>query len=444
MNYRAEKRVPSSGQMASRTAYDEVRYSNHPYAQTHPDRLATVAALHGLPAPDPRECRVLELGCGAGGNLLAMAAATPGLHALGVDLAAGPIADAARAAAEIGVGTIEFRQGDITEIQNGELGEFDYVIAHGVYAWVPPRSATRCWPRSTRTWRRTGSRSSPTTPTRAGICARRCARPGCGSRRASLARRRSPPRAQELYRYLMEQRAGEGDPWGSVLAKTLPPLIEGPVYRLVHDDLGEYWGPAWFSEFVGSVGAVPARLRRRRETSATCFLRSLPDEIEPSLRELAAGDRIVRRAGHRHAALQLLPPVGAVPGQPPDGGRPDAHPGRDVQHVRSRRRRAGARRGDRAARLGAEPLRARGCRRRSPSGSCAALGAEAAPLAEALLEGFRTELVMPHIAPLRVAPVADQDRPMASRLARWQAPQGPRSRVSPIPTCIWRSRPRGC
>ena len=27
-----------------------------------------------------------------------------------------------------------------------------------------------------------------------------------------------------------------------------------------------------------------------------------------------------------------------------------------------------------------------------------------APLAEALLEGFRTELVMPHIAPLRIAP----------------------------------------
>ena len=33
--------------------YDEVRYSNYPYAQTHPDRLATVAALHGLSPPDP-------------------------------------------------------------------------------------------------------------------------------------------------------------------------------------------------------------------------------------------------------------------------------------------------------------------------------------------------------------------------------------------------------
>src|SRR5262249_16272915 len=69
------------------TVYDEVRYSNHPYAQTHPDRLATVAVLHGLPAPDPFRARVLEIGCGAGGNLIAMAAATPGLEAVGVDLA---------------------------------------------------------------------------------------------------------------------------------------------------------------------------------------------------------------------------------------------------------------------------------------------------------------------------------------------------------------------
>ena len=34
-------------------AYDAVRYSNYPYAQTHPDRLATVAILHGLEPPDP-------------------------------------------------------------------------------------------------------------------------------------------------------------------------------------------------------------------------------------------------------------------------------------------------------------------------------------------------------------------------------------------------------
>src|SRR3954468_20805166 len=112
-------------------AYDAVRYSNYPYAQTHPDRLATVAILHGLHPPDPFTARVLELGCGAGGNLIAMAAATPGTRALGVDLAAQPIADDQLTIAEIGLTNVELRQGDMRDL--GELGEFDYVIAHGIY-----------------------------------------------------------------------------------------------------------------------------------------------------------------------------------------------------------------------------------------------------------------------------------------------------------------------
>src|SRR3954451_1205540 len=113
--------------------YDEVRYSNFPYAQTHPDRLATVAILHGLHPPDPFTARVLEIGCGAGGNLMAMAAATPGIDALGVDLAAGPVADGQRAIAEIGLANVELRHGDVRELEG--LGTFDYIFAHGVYSW---------------------------------------------------------------------------------------------------------------------------------------------------------------------------------------------------------------------------------------------------------------------------------------------------------------------
>src|SRR3954465_2361734 len=99
--------------MAARTAYDEVRYSSFPYAQTHPDRLATVAALHGLSAPDPERGPGLEIGCGAGGNLLAMAAATPRITAVGIDLASEPIAEGRRAVEEVGLGNLELRQGDV-------------------------------------------------------------------------------------------------------------------------------------------------------------------------------------------------------------------------------------------------------------------------------------------------------------------------------------------
>src|SRR6478735_4751286 len=116
--------------------YDQVRYSNFPYAQTHPDRLATVATLHGLEPPDPFHARVLEVGCGAGGNLMAMAAATPGIRAMGVDLAVAAIEEGRTAIAEIGLTNIELRHGDVRELTHAPLGQFDYIVAHGVYGWI--------------------------------------------------------------------------------------------------------------------------------------------------------------------------------------------------------------------------------------------------------------------------------------------------------------------
>lgn len=51
-------------------SYDEVPYESFPYPQSHPNRLATIATLFGMqPTPIP-QCRVLELGCAAGGNLV--------------------------------------------------------------------------------------------------------------------------------------------------------------------------------------------------------------------------------------------------------------------------------------------------------------------------------------------------------------------------------------
>src|SRR3954451_18351295 len=116
--------------------YDDVPYSNYPYAQTHPDRLATVGILHGLEPPDPFNARVLEVGCGAGGNLMAMAAATPGIHALGVDLSAAAVAEGRAIAAAIGLANVELQRADVRELTDGRLGEFDYIVAHGVYGWI--------------------------------------------------------------------------------------------------------------------------------------------------------------------------------------------------------------------------------------------------------------------------------------------------------------------
>jgi hypothetical protein len=61
-------------QTALATSYDDVPYPVLCFVQTHPDRLATCARLLGMDPAPVEHCRVLELGCASGGNLLPMAA----------------------------------------------------------------------------------------------------------------------------------------------------------------------------------------------------------------------------------------------------------------------------------------------------------------------------------------------------------------------------------
>lgn len=119
-----------------RTLYDEVPYPGRAFAQTHPDRLATLATLFGMTPAPPGACRVLELGCGDGANLLPMAAALPGSNFVGIDLAGEAIGRARTIAAELGLANVRFEHLGIEDYAPPVSG-FDYVIAHGFYSWVP-------------------------------------------------------------------------------------------------------------------------------------------------------------------------------------------------------------------------------------------------------------------------------------------------------------------
>lgn len=117
--------------------YDRLAYLNHAYPQTHPDRLATISTLHGMkPAPVQR-CRVLEIGCGDATNLLSAAYTLPESEFFGFDLATQPILQGREQAAALGLRNLRLETLDILEFPP-DAGKFDYIIAHGVYSWVPP------------------------------------------------------------------------------------------------------------------------------------------------------------------------------------------------------------------------------------------------------------------------------------------------------------------
>lgn len=123
--------------MSENFSYDDVPYPSFTFPQTRPDRLSAVGRFHGIETAMPDKCRVLELGCGDGTNLLSFAYCHPASEFLGIDLSKVHIDDARTATGQLGLKNITFECADITTKASDELGKFDFIIAHGLFSWVP-------------------------------------------------------------------------------------------------------------------------------------------------------------------------------------------------------------------------------------------------------------------------------------------------------------------
>jgi methyltransferase-like protein/SAM-dependent methyltransferase len=116
--------------------YDQTPYPLKAYVTSLPHRMAAVGRLFGLNPPETRNCRVLELGCAAGMNLIAMADMMSDCRFIGIDSSEGQIDQGNRLIAELGLSNIELRCQNILDVTRRQR-RFDYIIAHGVYSWVP-------------------------------------------------------------------------------------------------------------------------------------------------------------------------------------------------------------------------------------------------------------------------------------------------------------------
>ena len=399
------------------TAYDEVPYGNVPFVQALPRVHALVATLHGLSPADPRTARVLELGCGAGAHLAGIAAAHPEVHAVGIDLAESAI-DAARAiAAAAGLENVRFDVGDVLELQGGQLGEFDYVVVHGLYAWVPEPV-----------------REAVLAACRAHLAPQGIAylsytaHPG-GHQRWMLremaqwhARGVQDPleraaRARGLFALL--DRLGEaGGPsfFTGVVAEDVHTLALSTEEVLVHDLLGPNYAPVWFADFAAAAArhglayvgdALPESSRKPPWSGA----------VEAFVADGAGDDRIAREQyldllvlrRFRHSLLcrdELAPSADVDPAVMP---RVLVAPDGDTRELAEPLR---------AALDGAGPLHPLAfaeLRERT--------GLPEAELAAQLVAAFDAGRVEFHVVPPPAA-AAPGERPRASALARSQAQPG--------------------
>jgi len=118
------------------TSYDNVLYPSYCHPQTHPDRLATLATLHGLQPASVPTSRILELACGQGGNLIPHAVSYPSCQCVGIDLSQRQVELGQAVIDAVGLTNISLRTQSILDFPR-DAGQFDYIIAHGVYSWVP-------------------------------------------------------------------------------------------------------------------------------------------------------------------------------------------------------------------------------------------------------------------------------------------------------------------
>ena len=82
-----------------------------------------------------------------------MAAQLPGASFLGIDLSARQIGDGKAVIDQLGLTNIELRHLNILDV-DAAFGQFDYIIAHGVYSWVPAERAGQAPQRLGKTSRR--------------------------------------------------------------------------------------------------------------------------------------------------------------------------------------------------------------------------------------------------------------------------------------------------
>jgi methyltransferase-like protein/cyclopropane fatty-acyl-phospholipid synthase-like methyltransferase len=228
--------------------YDEIAYATFPRLVTHPDRMAAVGTFFGMcPAP-VTGCRVLEIACGNGNNLIPMAYGLPGSDFTGMDLAEQPIAAGQRVIRDLGLGNIRLMAADLMEFGE-DAGEFDYIIAHGLYSWVPQPVRERLMAVCRRLLAERGIAfiSFNAYP---GRHVRMMLREMMLSHTRDIQDPLTRVREARSFLELLQRSKVLSQAWAEVIEAEIRTVLSHGEGGLAHDDLGEVNDAFWFRDFA--------------------------------------------------------------------------------------------------------------------------------------------------------------------------------------------------
>lgn len=271
-------------------SYDEVPYSSFTFPQTRPDRLATLAAFHGMNPAKPEKCRVLELGCGDGTNLLSFAYILPESEFVGIDLSKVHIDLGEKAAVELNLKNVAFHCEDVMNFSRERFGEFDYIIAHGLFSWVPDFVRTKILE----------IYSECLAPQGVGYISYN-AYPGCKTREmlwdmmkyytAGVDDPMQKVAGGVQYLNFLNYAAEKDTAYQTLINSELSQYAQRTAENIFHDDFSSLNQPFYFHEFVDLIG--PHGLQFLSEVDAYWAESNLQPEINAKLDEL--GDDVIRR-----------------------------------------------------------------------------------------------------------------------------------------------------
>lgn len=120
----------------------DAEYTSHYYAELAPPHLDFVALSAGVMPPDREQgrFRYCELGCGNGMSTNILAACHPNAEFVGIDFMPVHIANCRKIAKRAGLKNVKFHELSFGDACKENFGQFDYIVAHGIYSWITPEN----------------------------------------------------------------------------------------------------------------------------------------------------------------------------------------------------------------------------------------------------------------------------------------------------------------
>jgi methyltransferase-like protein/cyclopropane fatty-acyl-phospholipid synthase-like methyltransferase len=265
-------------------SYDITQYESHPYAQTHPELMYTMGKLFGLKPTNFKKCRVLELGCAAGGNIMPLAYNFKDSEYVGVDLSAKQIEQGLEQIRDLGLTNIRLLHKSIMDIDSS-YGKFDYIISHGVFSWVPKEVQDKMLEicRDNLTPNGIAYISYNTLPGWNMVKSiRELMLYHC---QGFDTHQKKVEQARLILKFMVDSLEGQNNPYVNFLRSEVELLSKHNDYYLLHEHLEQENNPMYFHEFMGKAAQHDLCYLSDTQLSGM-FVNNLPEKVSSQISKI--------------------------------------------------------------------------------------------------------------------------------------------------------------